>query len=156
MGNHKEFQFGTLLVITQGMTEILVVSLFMDGSGRAPMSLGIFLLITGILLISVLLFYGMTTVVDQNKIVLSYGIGLIRKTINLSNVRQVDIVKNPWYYGWGIRYIPHGMLYNVSGSDGVELKFSTGDRVVRIGTKNPAQLHEALSLSLRSRNNPIT
>lgn len=155
MGDYKEFQFGTLLVITLGLTELLMLWLFMNGIGTTPMTLGIFLLVTGILLISVLLFYGMTTVVAGDTIVLSFGIGLIRKTIDLSNVREAVIIKNPWYYGWGIRYIPHGMLYNVSGPDGVELRFTTGGRIVRIGTKDPVHLHAALSWRLGAREKAI-
>lgn len=156
MGTYREFQFGTLLVITVGLTEILMGWLFINDIGAAPIGLGGFLVISMMLLMSMLLFYGMRTVVDHEKVVVSFGIGIIRRRIDLSTVQQVDIVKSPWYYGWGIRFIPHGMLYNVSGSEGVELKLFPGDKLIRIGTKNPAQLQEALSLSLRSRNNAIT
>lgn len=148
---YKEFQFGTLLAISMGLTEILMTYLYVNHLGDEPMNLGIFLFISMITVISFLLFYGMTTEIGQDKISIRFGIGLIRRSIDVASVQQVDIVKSPWYFGWGIRHIPHGMLYNVSGSDGVELKLVGGKRV-RIGTKDPIQLHAALSAILRGRN----
>jgi hypothetical protein len=149
---YREFQFGTFLVITLSLTEILMAWLFVNDIGTTPMGLGGFLVISAAITSGLLLFYGMTTVIEHGKIVLSFGIGLICRTIDMSIVQQVDIVKSPWYYGWGIRYIPNGMLYNVSGSAGVELKVVPGDKVIRIGTKDPEQLHAALASIIRARN----
>lgn len=148
---YKEFQFGTLLAITLGLTEILMVYLFVNHLGTSPMDLGIFLFVSVIMVISFLLFYGMTTVVYQERVTVWFGVGIIRKSIDLAMVQAVEVVKSPWYYGWGIRFIPHGMLYNVSGSDGVELKLA-GGQVFRIGTKDPVRLHAALSTIIRRRN----
>ncbi len=145
---YKEFQFGTLLAVSLGLTEILMVYLFVNHLGTSPMNLGIFLFISVIMGISFLLFYGMTTVVYQDRIAVWFGVGIIRKSVDLATVHAVEIVKNPWYYGWGIRFIPHGMLYNVSGSDGVELKLE-GGKIIRIGTKDAIQLHSALSAVIR-------
>ena len=48
-------------------------------------------------------------------------------------------VTTHWIYGWGIRWIPGGWLWNVSGLDGVELALVSGRRF-RIGTDEPEQL----------------
>jgi len=52
-------------------------------------------------------------------------------------------VRNPWYYGWGVHFIPGGMLYNASGLSAVELRLTDG-RVVRIGSAKPETLAAAL------------
>ncbi|MDY7014940.1 MAG: hypothetical protein SVX43_15355 [Cyanobacteriota bacterium] len=52
-------------------------------------------------------------------------------------------VKNPWYYGWGIRLTPRGWLFNVSGLDAVEISLNSG-RHFRIGTDRPRELERAI------------
>jgi hypothetical protein len=70
-------------------------------------------------------------------------VGLIRKSWPLSEIVSVKTVTNPWYYGWGIRWTPHGTLYNVSGSRGVEILLSSG-KTFRIGTDEPEALKAAI------------
>jgi hypothetical protein len=86
----------------------------------------------------------LTTKINSDTITVSFGIGLIRKRIKLKRVKAVDTVKSPWYYGWGIRIIPNGTLYNISGYDGVELKFNDTDRIIRIGTKDSVTLKKEI------------
>jgi hypothetical protein len=57
-------------------------------------------------------------------------------------------VRNPWYYGWGVRLTPHGILYNVSGLNAVELLLDDGRRV-RVGTDEPDALVRALAGATR-------
>ncbi len=52
-------------------------------------------------------------------------------------------VRNPWYYGWGIRLTPLGWLYNVSGLSAVDVVLEDG-RHVQIGTDQPEALERAL------------
>jgi hypothetical protein len=75
---------------------------------------------------------------------LRYGVGLIRKTIRLEDVRSCREVRNPWYVGWGIRLAPSGVIWNVSGFDAVELALASGKRF-RIGTDEPAALAAAIT-----------
>jgi hypothetical protein len=90
----------------------------------------------------------MTTTVNAEWITVSFGMGIIRKRIQISRIKNIEIVKNPWYYGWGIRLIPKGMLYNISGSEGVELTFIDTDRVIRIGSAVSTRLKEEISKRL--------
>lgn len=74
-----------------------------------------------------------------------FGLGRPRKSIDLENVTEVRLVRSPWYYGWGIRKVPGGWVYNVWGFDSVELELSPG-RVFRIGTDEPHELYGVLSV----------
>ena len=53
-------------------------------------------------------------------------------------------VRNKWWYGYGVRKVPNGWMYNVAGLDAVELELGE-DRVFRIGTDDPAALMAALT-----------
>jgi hypothetical protein len=143
-GAFKEFQFGTLLFAFFIPTYALLTYLYINHVGTHPMDLSDFLYISIGFVIASLLFFRMTTRVDDENIVVSFGIGIIRKKIATSNVGDVKLVKTPWYYGWGIRFFPDGMLYNMSGNKGIELELKDRKRRIRIGSQNPALLKEEI------------
>lgn len=96
-----------------------------------------------IMLIAALLFHSLTVRVSPDNIALSFGIGLIKKRFAVADIQQCNVVKNRWFYGWGIRITPHGWLYNVSGWDAVELEFHNG-RKTRVGTDDAHRLQAAI------------
>jgi hypothetical protein len=103
--------------------------------------------ITIILLIALVLFASLNVIIENNFLEIRFGIGLIRRKFPLDEYELVGVVKNPWYYGWGIRFISHGRLYNVSGSYAVEMRTKDG-MVIRIGSDEPEKLDEAIKQSM--------
>jgi hypothetical protein len=105
-----------------------------------------------ILLVSVFLFRLLTVEVTAEELVVSFGSGVIRKRFPVEDIRTARSVRNPWYYGWGIRLTPQGWLFNVSGFDAVELELNS-NRKFRIGTDEPhrliAAIHTARQLTRR-------
>lgn len=99
--------------------------------------------ILGILIIFLFLFYNLTVTVTSETIHCSFGIGLISRTIPIHDIKTADKVKNPWYFGWGIRAIPGGWMFNVSGLDAIELKLKSHGKF-RIGTDDPVGLLSAI------------
>ena len=106
-------------------------------------------LITLTLVICALLFHSLNVTVSVEWIIIRFGVGLIRKRFTISDIEDVHIVQNRWYYGWGIKYTPHGWLFNVSGFDAVEICLRHG-RKYRIGTDEPKQLHAAIRNAMES------
>jgi len=135
MKTFKEFQFGWMVVIMLVVVLFMITYFFIYQIGDRPIPSIPYFIIATVNLVILAMFYGMTTEVDDEKITVRFGVGLIRKQIDLKKIKQVEIVKNPWYYGWGIRFIPGGMLYNMSGLKGVELTFIDSKRIIRIGSK---------------------
>jgi hypothetical protein len=89
----------------------------------------------------------LTTAVSDRDVQVWFGIGLIRRRIPLHRITSANPVSNRWIYGWGVRWIPDGWLWNVSGLDAVELALVTGRRF-RIGTDEPEQLAAAIQTAL--------
>lgn len=83
-----------------------------------------------------ILFSTLTVIVRDGAMDVFFGSGLIRRRIPLRRIREVRVVRTPWYYGWGIRLTPTGWLWNVSGLDGVEVQFDDGHRF-RVGSDEP-------------------
>ena len=108
---------------------------------RVTMAGGLIWLAAGLVL--VLLFGCLTVTVRDHVVEIRFGIGLIRKRYPLGQFLEVRVVRNKWYYGWGIRWWPGTILFNVSGLDAVELRRPDGS-AVRIGTDEPEALKRAL------------
>ena len=94
--------------------------------------------------------FSLTTVVSDDDVHVWFGVGLIRRRIALNRITSAEAVRNHWIYGWGIRVIPNGWLWNVSGLGGVELALVNGRRF-RIGTDEPERLAAAIQGALRTR-----
>ncbi len=98
----------------------------------------------GVLLAAIVLFYSLNVEIADGALVCSFGIGLIRKRLLLSDIERVKVVRNPWYVGWGIRWMPgQYSLWNVSGVQAVELLLKDGTHF-RIGTDEPEVLARAI------------
>jgi hypothetical protein len=94
-------------------------------------------------------FSSLTVTVSSNAVEARFGPGWIGKRIPLEEVASCRAVRNLWIYGWGVRLIPGGWLYNVSGPEAVELTLTTG--VFRIGTDEPQVLCAAIQGKLDER-----
>ena len=99
---------------------------------------------SAIVFVCATLFDSLTVRVSHDLVEISFGIGIIRKQFDVGNIRRASVVKNKWYYGWGIRLTPHGWLYNVSGLDAVEILMDNGKQY-RIGTDQPNELENAIN-----------
>ncbi len=131
-------QVGSLVLCIGGFTVLLLVSLlyFVEANPVGIAVLFILLLCFG-------LFWALTVEVTESDVILRFGFGLIRKRFPLGSIVNARAVRNKWYFGWGIRLLPRGWLYNVSGLDAVEIE--TMDRSVhRIGTDQPSELLRAI------------
>lgn len=104
----------------------------------------VFVVVVGIA--GLVLFSSLTVQLDDRYLSWWFGPGrpgLIRKSVPLSEVREVTVVQNPLWYGWGIHLTPRGWLYNVAGREGVEVTLMSGQRF-RLGTDEPETLARAI------------
>ena len=131
-------QVGTLVLCIGGFTVLLLVSLLIFVEAN-PVGIAVLF----ILLLCFGLFWALTVEVTESDVLLRFGFGLIRKRFPLSSIVNARPVRNRWYFGWGIRLLPRGWLYNVSGLDAVEIEM-TDRSVHRIGTDQPSELLRAI------------
>jgi hypothetical protein len=138
MYSHKQVGYVILAAILPALA-LPAILLFTLGA-RSPLWLPLVVLVP-----IPLLFGSLTTEVSQDRLTFWFGIGLIRRSFLLSEIESWTTVTNPWYYGWGIHMMRGGWLYNVSGSQAVELRLVSG-KMLRIGTDEPAELCRAIRM----------
>jgi hypothetical protein len=90
------------------------------------------------------LFHPLTVIVDEAQIHVRFGPGIIKRSFDLGQIAPCRVVRNKWWYGLGVKKIPGGRLYSISGLDAVELSLPEG-RMVRIGSDEPQALAEAIN-----------
>ena len=90
------------------------------------------------------LFYSLTVEIDETRLIIKFGFGVINKKFILKNIESCHAVRNPWHYGWGIHWTPRGWLYNISGLSAVEIQMKNGKKY-RIGTDEPKRLEHAIT-----------
>ena len=124
---------------------LLMVLTYVNQWGTNPIPFWGLIVLLAVFLFVLSIFYQQRVRVDDSGIHIIYGIGLIHFRIIPERVEQVRIVRNPWYYGMGIRITPRGMLYSIQGLDAVEVVYVKGTtKQVRIGSNDCLNLKRAI------------
>lgn len=145
MTRYHHRQVGTLILIVVGAA-VVVLALLLSLVDANPVGIAVLL----VLLVCLGLFWGLTVEVTERDVLLKFGFGLVRKRFPLAAIRGARTVRNRWYFGWGIRLLPKGWLFNVSGLDAIEIQMADNS-VHRIGTDEPSELLKAIADGLRGR-----
>ena len=140
--HYKHTQVGYLIIVVMAAVMVLI-GITLTSAGTNWIAIGVLIIIA----LALVLFSSLTVVIWDEEMEVRFGPGLIRKRFKLNEIESFEVVKNRWYYGWGIRITPHGILYNVSGFNAVEIKLIAGKKY-RIGTDVPQELEAAIRRAL--------
>ena len=140
---YQEKQISWLTILLVALTiGLMTVAFFHEENDSITLPWYIFLLV--IFVLTILQTFQMKTTVDSDRISIIYGIGWIRKNISLKDISEISLVRGKWREGAGIRYLIGGTLYSINFTNSVKLKFHHKLRFIRIGSKNPEQLQQAI------------
>lgn len=135
--HYEHTQIGSVTIVAIGLLAamLLVAAVAVEAVALA---------VAAVFLLVMLAQFGWLTVkVDDEALELRMGIGLIRRRILLKTIARAEAVRTHWIWGWGIRWTPHGRMWNVSGTRGVELQYHSGRRF-RVGSDEPERLAAAI------------
>jgi hypothetical protein len=136
MKRYSNFQFGWVVVIVFLIVIVWITFAYRFQWGNNPIPKPAYIVFLVLFFGTLLFFYGITVIVDEKQIIIKLGIGFYKRKIDLSSIKSVESITYPSYYGYGIRLIPNGILYNVSGKHAIKLKFKNSRRVILIGTND--------------------
>jgi hypothetical protein len=140
--NYETRQYGKAFLVMVFFLLVIVTGVLTASGEVLPA-----LVISVMQVILMACFSWLTVSVHREGIKLSFGIGLVRRTIPYERIASTSIVRNKWWYGWGIRLTPHGWMWNLSGLDAVELLYHDG-KSFRIGSEDPKGLKRAIDTKL--------
>jgi hypothetical protein len=135
---YRHTQPGTLLLLCSVLAGLVGATLAFRAGQWQP-AIAVIVLVVVI----AFLFSSLTVEVGEGELRWYFGPGVWSYRLPLAEIKDVGIVRNHWWNGWGIRMAPGFRLYNVSGLDAVELHVGPND-IRRIGTDDPQGLAQAL------------
>jgi hypothetical protein len=137
--SYRHTQTGYVTVISIGVAALLcVVGAALESWDPVMLGAGVLVAVIGIL------FSTLTVEVRDGDLRFRFGPGPVGRRWPLADIAKVEVVKNRWYWGWGIRLTPFGWLYNVSGLHAVQITLRSGRRY-RIGSDEPEALRAAIA-----------
>jgi transcriptional regulator with XRE-family HTH domain len=144
--SHKQFGWVIVLITFIVLTLVLILRLpSLIAQGAPPW---VFLAIVLPAALISYLFSSLSISVDAEAIRWHFGPGIHRKSEKVVELLRCETVKNKHWWGLGIRFLPDGIwLYNVSGTDAVEVTLKSGRRF-RLGTDEPFALQEAIERAI--------
>ena len=139
--NYKHTQIGYLIIYTFAF---VLCTFFFIFNSHGFDKIWIIAFVIAIVILTSL--FTLTVKIDDKKLKVKFWYWIYRAKFLLSEIKSVKVVKNPWYYGWGIRFWfwPKIIIYNVSGFDAVELVMKNGS-IYRIWTDEPKKLEKAIN-----------
>ena len=106
-----------------------------------------------VLALAALLFGTLTVEVDDRTISVTFGVGLFRKQVALSEVIRCETVPIRTWWGWGLHWTPSGWLYNVGGRTAVRVILAR-ERAVIIGSDDAGALAAAIDARIAAARGP--
>ena len=135
---YQHTQVGYLVIVPVLIAMVLIV-IIMANVEFSWIAIGVLVLLA----VALVLFASLTVVIGEEELEVRFGPGTVRRRFRLDEIESVQTVKNPWYYGWGIRTTPNGLLFRVSGLYAVQIKLLNGKQY-QIGTDVPQELEQAI------------
>ncbi len=132
MDEYRRSQIGYLILVTCALVALLFVAVL-----SKPAYGIVFLALV------VALFWRLTVTVRGERLTYAFGFGLIRRSVPLAEIADCEPIPYQWYWGYGIRLTPRGMVYIVNGVEAVQFTLHSGRRF-SLGTDEPQQLCEAV------------
>lgn len=137
----KKTQFGWVVVI---------ISLVVEGLIVYQKANEVTIPVTILLALMVILFGTLTLSVDDEYVRFYFGIGLFHAKYKISDI----VICWPISYfamGWGIRFRPGVILFNVSGNKAIKLRVKGKNREIWIGTNYPDEFAAFINSKMKKK-----
>jgi len=136
---YKHTQIGYLMIaVTLAILALFAHAQILARAEPPSVDSGANFLVTAVMVLILFIlssFCSLQVIIDSQYLQIKFGYGIYHKKFLLSDITSAKMVKNKWYYGWGIRggLWSNMIIYNVSGFEAVEIKLKNG-KTYRIGT----------------------
>lgn len=146
---YSKTQYGKLVIIVTLIFTIVTLIFLEDFRQAGPAGEISSLAVLVFFAILTMLFYRLKVEVNKEAITLLFGIGIIKKRIDITEIESVETVTNRFLYGWGIRLTPHGWMWNIAGYNAVELNYKNSTKKFRIGCEDSDELKAAIESNMQ-------
>jgi hypothetical protein len=105
LNRYERTQIGWVVICAVCIALILVaINIRTESSPAREISVVVELL----LLLTLAAFYKLTIKINNRVLRISFGVGIVRKEVQLTEIDTYEPVRIRWWYGWGIHITPYG------------------------------------------------
>jgi hypothetical protein len=142
---YKHTQYGKLIIVVLSIILLSTLTFFIVQTGTKAIPWPVLTIISILFLFVLLSFYKLTIKITEKNIEAKFGIGIIKRVLNIKDIdyESIEKIKVPALYGIGIRLTPHGWLYNVSIGHAIKIKSNT--KTFFVGTEDFEKIHTILN-----------
>ena len=90
MEKYKHTQIGWFVIALFVGSWVFMLLSFLKSWGNNPITLAPLLALSGIFLMILLIFYKLSVEIDEEHIIVTFGIGMAKKTIPLSSIEKAE------------------------------------------------------------------
>ena len=145
---YRHSQIGTLIIVALVIPIIIEIAVIFSPAQIEKAGILILSFTAVVFLVCLILFYKLTVEIADGILRFWFGLGVIRKTINMDQIVKCQPIRISWWHGWGIHLTPNGWLYNVSGMWAVRIELKSGKKMC-IGTDEPETLAQVINANIR-------
>jgi len=142
---YRHVQWGFTAIPVAVLFAVILVPVFAASDDEPTWLPALVVAFTVGLTLLVLYFSRLEVTVDDGNVTAAFGLGKPHRVIPVVTIASAAVVRNRWWYGWGVRRAPSGWLYNVWGLDAVEI-VTDGGSSFRVGTDEPEELAAVIKL----------
>lgn len=142
---YKQTQYGIVITVILGVILLSIVSVFIWLTKNKQIPWLLLIIVSFLFLFALLSFYKLTITITKETIKATFGIGIIKRSLNIKAIdyNSIEKIKIPALYGIGIRLTPYGWLYNVSVGHAIKIKSNT--KTFLVGTEDFEKIHSILN-----------
>ncbi|MEM7358176.1 MAG: helix-turn-helix transcriptional regulator [Pseudomonadota bacterium] len=142
-GSHQHEYFNIQLGVALIAIFVAAIAISAWFLNQDKMTHSAFITMCVFLTVVCVLFATLTTRVTAEYLQWHFTFGFLGKKLALQDIASHRVVRNKVWWGLGLRLLPKGWLYCVSGLDAVEVVHKDG-RITRIGTDEAPALDQAI------------
>lgn len=107
-----------------------------------------------ILIIIMIVFYKLTIIINNKKIIAFFSFGFFKREMNISEIdfETIELIKINWLTGIGIRYTKNGCLYNVKYGEAIKIVSKDKSKTFFVGTDDSKKIKEILLKEIEKNN----
>jgi hypothetical protein len=143
---YKHRQLGVATIAALGVGALVCLGLSLAIS--SPHARAILLAIAGVLAVCAVLFCTLTVELSRDFLSWSFGPGVFRKRVVITEIKDAAVTETRFIHGWGVHLTGTGWLYNVSGFGAVEITLKSGKHFL-LGSDEPEQLRSAIRRAIK-------
>ena len=150
---YEEKQFFSWSVVPLLLIVIFISIIYFLDIGDKKMSVSIYSIFLLLFLFIFLTTYNMKICIYKKYIIVSFGIGILKKKIVINELAEpIENVKIPWYYGVGFRFRKNSTLLNTRSGNSLRLNLLNGQKSIFIVSKDCKKMLETIK-HLKKKNN---